>query len=273
VQSTWGLLTAVTVYGAAMGGLFALAFVFLYGRTGPVRPRVLALLLALAAFVTLYYVPSLKYPPPAIGDPDTIGFRTGLYLLMMLIALTAMVSAIAAVRRLAERQDTLNAVLAGAAIFVAIVVAAQIVLPDINEVPAGFPATVLWKFRMASLGMQAMTWSTIGLVFGGLAERSLGGSRRGDGDRWSVLIKRILLGVIGLTVFDVNKSALADDLSTVTAPKAPQFQYGVPSTYDWSEFYVWGAYWLCRTQVELDRESDNRTRAHRLRVAQRHATD
>jgi hypothetical protein len=57
-------------------------------------------------------------------------------------------------------------------------VAAQIVLPDINEVPADFPATVLWKFRMASLGMQAMTWSTIGLVFGALAERSLGRSRR-----------------------------------------------------------------------------------------------
>jgi len=40
-QSTAGLLTAVAVYGAAMGGLFALAFAFLYGRVGELSPRVL----------------------------------------------------------------------------------------------------------------------------------------------------------------------------------------------------------------------------------------
>ena len=97
VQSTAGLLTAVAVYGAAMGGLFALAFAFLYGRIGDFSPRVLALLLAVAAFVALYYVPSLKYPanPPAVGEPDTIAFRTGLYLLMMLISLGAVVFAVA----------------------------------------------------------------------------------------------------------------------------------------------------------------------------------
>ena len=89
VQSTAGLLTAVVVYGAALGGLFALAFAFLYGRVGDISPRLLTLLLAVAAFVAVYYVPSLKYPasPPAVGEPDTIALRTGLYLLMMLIYL------------------------------------------------------------------------------------------------------------------------------------------------------------------------------------------
>jgi Probable cobalt transporter subunit (CbtA) len=48
---------------------------------------------------------------------------------------------------------------------------AQVVLPDINEVPADFPAVVLWKFRMTSLGVQALMWTTLGLVFGTLAER------------------------------------------------------------------------------------------------------
>src|ERR1700730_17389704 len=56
VQSTTGLLTAVVVYGAAMGGLFALTFAFLYGRVGNISPRLLALLLALAAFAAIYYV-------------------------------------------------------------------------------------------------------------------------------------------------------------------------------------------------------------------------
>ncbi len=44
-------------------------------------------------------------------------------------------------------------------IFIAIIVAAQVVLPDINEVPADFPGNMLWKFRMVSLGLEAITWA------------------------------------------------------------------------------------------------------------------
>ena len=173
VQSTTGLLTAVVVYGAAMGGLFALAFAFLYGRVGDVNPRLLALLLAGAAFAALYYVPSLKYPanPPAVGDAATIGYRTGLYFLMILISLGGLTFAVATGRRLVERLGALQATLAGASIFIAIIVIAELVLPDINELPADFPAQVLWAFRMASLGMQALMWTTLGLLFGMLAER------------------------------------------------------------------------------------------------------
>jgi predicted cobalt transporter CbtA len=175
MQSTMGLLTAVVVYGSAMGGLFALAFAFLYGRVGNVSPRLLALLLAVAAFTAIYYVPSLKYPanPPAIGEPETIGYRTGLYFLMILISLGGLIFAVTTARRLAERYGGLNAVLTGASLFAAIIVTAQLVLPDINEVPPDFPAVVLWKFRMASLGLQALTWTVLGLLFGVLAERAL----------------------------------------------------------------------------------------------------
>jgi predicted cobalt transporter CbtA len=177
VQSTAGLLTAVAVYGAAMGGLFALAFAFLYGRIGDMSPRLLALLLAIAAFVAIYYVPSLKYPasPPAVGAPDTIAYRTGLFFLMILISLGGLVFAVAASRRLAPRYGSLNATLIGAGLFAAVVVIAQLVLPDINEVPAEFPAIVLWKFRMASLAIQVLMWATLGLMFGWLAERVLSG--------------------------------------------------------------------------------------------------
>ncbi len=81
------------------------------GGSAKLSPRMLALLLALAAFVAIYYVPSLKYPasPPAVGEPDTIAFRTGLYLLMMLISLGAMVFAVGLGRRLVARLGGLNA--------------------------------------------------------------------------------------------------------------------------------------------------------------------
>jgi hypothetical protein len=180
VQSTIGLLTAVVVYGAAMGGLFALAFAFLYGRVGDVSPRLLVLLLAGAAFAALYYVPSLKYPanPPAVGDGATIGYRTGLYFLMILISLGALIFAVGTGRRLVERLGGFKATLAGAGLFIAIIVIAQLALPDIHEVPAQFPAQVLWKFRMASLGLQSLMWTTLGLLFGVLAERVLAAPSR-----------------------------------------------------------------------------------------------
>lgn len=57
-------------------------------------------------------------------------------------------------------------------VFIAIIAAVQFGLPSINEVPAAFPAAVLWKFRVAAIGMQAIMWTTIGLLFGAWVERS-----------------------------------------------------------------------------------------------------
>ncbi|HEY8289339.1 MAG TPA: CbtA family protein, partial [Acetobacteraceae bacterium] len=85
VQSTIGLLTGVVVYGAALGGIFALVFSCVYGRIGRLSPRSTAAVTAAVGFVTLILVPQIKYPanPPAVGDPDTIGVRTALYFIMM----------------------------------------------------------------------------------------------------------------------------------------------------------------------------------------------
>jgi predicted cobalt transporter CbtA len=44
-------------------------------------------------------------------------------------------------------------------------------MPDVNEVPADFPATVLWRFRLAALGTQLLLWGVIGGLFGALTER------------------------------------------------------------------------------------------------------
>jgi hypothetical protein len=46
-------------------------------------------------------------------------------------------------------------------------------LPAINEVPDQFSAAVLWRFRVASLGIHAVLWTTIGLLFGALTERAM----------------------------------------------------------------------------------------------------
>jgi len=174
-QAGLGLLTGVVVYGAAIGGLFSLAFAFVYGRVGPFRRPYDGGLLALAGFVSIVLVPVLKYPgnPPSVGDPETIGSRTALFFAMLLISVAALAFAVKFARGLMARHGTWNAVLAGGAIYLVTIAVAQYVLPAINEVPAQFSADLLWRFRIASLGMHAVLWATIGLAFGYLTERAL----------------------------------------------------------------------------------------------------
>lgn len=175
VQSTVGLGVAALFYGVALGGLFALAFAFTYGRIGRFGPRATAALVALAGFVAVALVPFLKYPPnpPATGNADTLQQRTILYFLMIVIGVAAAIGAVIAGRALAPRLGTWNATIAAVLGYAVVIGLIQAVLPTIEEVPAGFPALTLWNFRLASLGTQVVTWATLGLVFGALTERSL----------------------------------------------------------------------------------------------------
>ncbi|MFC9793419.1 CbtA family protein [Streptomyces sp. NPDC127584] len=176
VQSTFGLATGVLVYGVALGGIAALAFSFALGRIGRFSPRATAALTAAAAFTTVYLVPFLKYPatPPAVGNPDTIGKRTTLFFLMILLSVLLGLAAVIAGRRLAPRLGNWNATLAAAAGFVVVTGVAFVLLPANDDaVAAGFPAALLWEFRLASLAVQAVLWTVFGVVFGVLAQKAL----------------------------------------------------------------------------------------------------
>ena len=72
-----------------------------------------------------------------------------------------------------------NATLIGAAVFVVAVVIFGLAMPPLDEVPEGFPAVVLWQFRMASLGAQAMLWTVLGLGFGAWVERDFAQAKQG----------------------------------------------------------------------------------------------
>jgi hypothetical protein len=172
-QAGIGLFTGIMVYSAAMGGLFALVFAFVQGRYSRLRPRATAALIALAAFAAIVVVPDLKYPanPPSVGDPETIGYRTGLFFLMLVASLAAAILCVGLARRLQDRLGGWNATILAGLAFVVIIAIVQFVLPDINEVPEQFSAVVLWRFRTASLGIQLILWTTLGLVFGAAVER------------------------------------------------------------------------------------------------------
>jgi predicted cobalt transporter CbtA len=176
LQESAGLLTASIVYGVALGGLLALAFAVVYGRVGRASPRRTGVLLAVAAFVVLYLVPFVKYPPnpPSVGDPDTIGRRTAVYGIMVLISLLSAVSALR-LRAVVAAVRPPAAGITAALTYLILVLVAGLTLPTVDEVPRAFPATTLFRFREASLGMQAVLWATIGVVFAGTAERVMAG--------------------------------------------------------------------------------------------------
>ncbi|WP_028926849.1 CbtA family protein [Pseudonocardia acaciae] len=214
VQANLGIGLGMVLFGVAMGALFAVAYCLAWGRVGRLSPRALAPLVALGGFVTLYLVPFLKYPanPPAIGHEDTIGERTGLYLLMVLGAVAAGVLAVWLGRRLVDRLGNWNATLVGVLGFVVLVGVLMAALPSLGqlginveqygelatETPTplrdargtivfpGFDADLLFRFRLYSLGAQALLWAVIGLGFAPLAERVLGRSGRATEDAATV---------------------------------------------------------------------------------------
>ena len=165
-----GLFLATGLYGAAMGGLLATAYTVLRRRLRTGSDTRAALGLAGAALVGIVLVPYLKYPPnpPAVGNPDTINQRTISYLAIVVIGLVAVWAGVVAARtQPAEWRQALAAV-AGFGVVVAV---GYLLLPAVNEVPSTFPATLLWNFRIASLGTQAVMWSALGLGFAALATR------------------------------------------------------------------------------------------------------
>ncbi|MEU6548912.1 CbtA family protein [Streptomyces sp. NPDC046915] len=175
LQSTAGLATGVLVYGVAFGGIAALAYCFALGRVGRFGPRATALLLSGCALLAVYVVPFLKYPanPPSVGEPDTIGKRTTLYFLMMLLSVLLAIAATILGKRLAPGLGTWWATVVAVAAFAVVIGLAYAFLPAVNEVPKDFPATLLWRFRLSALAVQTVLWGGFGLLFGELAERQL----------------------------------------------------------------------------------------------------
>lgn len=173
VQRTFGLFVAQLAPAIAIGGLFSIAFAFIYGRFGSAGLRAHAALLAAGAFVAVSLVPFLKYPanPPAVGDPDTIASRTGVYFVFLAISVLAFGLALYGARSLVERFGGWTAGLIAAAGYLVVVAVSTVALPTVNEVAGDFPATLLWAFRVSSLGNLAVLWAVLGVVFGALAHR------------------------------------------------------------------------------------------------------
>ena len=158
-----GLFGAYALSGAAFGALLALtAHGLRRGRPDPVGRVVLAGVILAGAFTV---APWLKYPPnpPAVGDPETLAERQGLYVAVICIAAALGLGATILSRRLRGRGWPEHRRLAAVVASVAVpMLAAYALLPPAPD-EVSVPATLVWRFRVASLGANLALWATLTL--------------------------------------------------------------------------------------------------------------
>jgi hypothetical protein len=172
-QQVGGMIAAV-LYGAALGAVFTLAYALVRHRLRTADDWRASVAVAAAGFTAVFLLPFLKYPanPPAVGDPDTIGRRTALYLVAVAWSLLATWAGWRAWRALvAKGMPVHKAVPATLAIWVALATIGLVVLPA-NTDPVEAPATLIWQFRLATVVGAAAYWSVVGMVFGWLRVRN-----------------------------------------------------------------------------------------------------
>lgn len=175
-----GLFLATALYGACVGTVFALAFALLRGRGAERDDWQLATRLAAGLFAALVLVPFLKYPanPPGVGDPETISERTLLYLAMLAGGLLSLLAAARVMWSVPDGAAPWRRPVLGALTFVSLTGFLAVVLPGVDGVPAQFPATLLWEFRLSALGTQAVLWAVLGVGYGIASVRSAATSTR-----------------------------------------------------------------------------------------------
>lgn len=163
-----GGMLAVVITGIAVGLVFATAYALSKRWFVDRTPFSRSLALGVAVFGAVALLPWVKYPanPPAVGDPETVNYRTALYLGVLVAGLAIVWGA----SRLAERLHGQSQPVRVTAVLLAVVAAVAVVLvafpapPD--TIPADMPVNVLWQFRLSSLAQLATLYVGIGVVFG-----------------------------------------------------------------------------------------------------------
>ncbi|MDL9937136.1 CbtA family protein [Gordonia sp. ABSL1-1] len=183
MQENLGAGVGTLVFTACMGAFFAVAFTLLWaylGRRYPATdPRAVAAALGAIGFIAVFAVPFLAYPanPPAVGDDDTIGERSGAFLTITLASVIFAIVAVVAALWLRPRIGGLVAGVCSGAGYVVAVAITIALLPSFDEVPgpvvgpdgvitlSGFPGDVIGDFRVYAIATQIIAWTVLTAVF------------------------------------------------------------------------------------------------------------
>lgn len=161
--------------GVALAVVFAAVYGLIRHRLPGRGDFTRVALLATIGFAVFALLPAVKIPanPPAVGDPGTVGTRTAIYGAVLLcgVATAMLLSALVSLLRSRGASvafTSIAAVVVGA-VLLGLVLGLLPGTPD--TIPADVPASIVWDFRIASLGQLAVLWATLGLLGGWLLDR------------------------------------------------------------------------------------------------------
>lgn len=158
-----GLFAAFALTGAAFGLLLAVAALALRGSWLTPFSRFLIAGGVLAGAQAI--APWLKYPPnpPAVGDPGTAGERQLTYWLLVALAgvILAGVAHLSGRLRHAGWEDSRRTAAVALAAMLAMGLLLVVMPASTATIPAEMPASLIWRFRTASLVGNLLLWGLL----------------------------------------------------------------------------------------------------------------
>lgn len=178
-QILGGALT-VLVVAILFGVVFAVVFARLRHRLPGATDVARALWLALIGFGVFVLAPTITIPanPPAVGDPGSVNNRTGIWALTIALAALLVIAGFLLNSQLRARglTDGVRTAIVAAAAVVATALAIWAVPASPDGIAADMGAQLVWDFRLASIGLWALLFAALGVVFGLLVTRKAAAS-------------------------------------------------------------------------------------------------
>jgi predicted cobalt transporter CbtA len=165
-----GEIVGGIVYGISLSSLFGIVFAYSRNSLPSNNVKVKAILLASIMCFVLFIVPSLKYPsnPPAVGDPDTIYYRQGLFVAFLVISGASALGVTAFIKKI--NQTVSKKIAIACTIYGAIMIASYLAMPS-NPDTISISMNLVVAFRLVSATTIVMFWVILGGTFATLWNR------------------------------------------------------------------------------------------------------
>lgn len=157
-----GQVLAGAILGTSIGALFGIVFAY-SRRILPGQHNVKkAMVLAGIMWLSIYFIPFLKYPanPPTVGDTETVVFRAVLYLSFIAISGLSVIGFYTLSKKLQGKRK--YAAVIGYAILISIAFA--LMPPNPDEITA--PMELVNGFRIMSVIAVSVFWISLGVILG-----------------------------------------------------------------------------------------------------------
>lgn len=168
-----GLFVGFLLYGVTWALFFGVAFHLLQRWLPASSVAQRAMVLAVAAYWSVGLFPFLKYPanPPGVGDPESITYRQGLYVGILLLSLAGTAVAMTVGRSLGGRTSAAWQPWLASVAFLGVFAAAVYAFMPANPDAIRMPAEVVDGFRALSILGTTLFWVVMGGAFAFMAAR------------------------------------------------------------------------------------------------------